>query len=158
MGMFRIRDLMTATGLTRRAIRYYAKRRLLPAATGRGSGANYGEEHLLRLRAIQRLQRERLSLAQIRARLAKLSPAELAELAATEGGTSIEPRQAKGASGSSPAVQSGHFPGAERWERIALLPGLELHVQSTGGPLVLRTAEEIRQRYSVAPLAPPEVP
>jgi len=161
-GKFRLRDLVKATGLTPRAIRYYAHWGLLPPAFGRGSGTNYGEEHLLRLRAVQRLQRERLSLTQIRARLGKISAADLAALAATEGGASIEPKSppgdAKGPSGIPAVPATGHFPGAESWERICLLPGLELHVQGGAGPLVLRTAEEIRQRYSVAPLAPPRVP
>ncbi len=158
MGIYRIQDLMKATGLTRRVIRFYVQRELLPPAEGRGPGTNYGEEHLVRLRAVRRLRAERLNVAQIRARLAKLSPAEIAQLGAPGAGEGGSPG-ARGALTSGPAGRAGqptgHFPGAECWERIALLPGLELHFRSDAGPLVLRTADEIRSRYSVAPLGTP---
>lgn len=154
MGIYRIQDLMKATGLTRRVIRFYVQRGLLPPAEGRGTGTNYGEEHLVRLRAVRRLRAERLNVAQIRARLAKLSSAELAQLGAPGAGEGGSPGARGVSSTGAPHTGSAtsHFPGAERWERIALLPGLELHFRSDAGPLVLRTADEIRSRYSVAPL------
>lgn len=37
----------------------------------------------------------------------------------------------------------------ERWEHVALLPGLTLLVRSDGGALVRRIAEEIHERYGV---------
>jgi DNA-binding transcriptional MerR regulator len=155
MGIYRMQDLMKATGLTRRVIRFYVHRELLPPADGRGTGPVYDEEHLIRLRAVRRLRAERLNVAQIKARLAKLSPAEIAQLGAVPGavgGPGGGPADAAGLSGPS---TTGHFPGAERWERIVLLPGMELHVRADAGPLVQRTAEEIRSRYSAAlPVVP----
>ncbi len=162
MGTYRMQDLMKATGLTRRVIRFYVQRDLLPPAEGRGTGTVYGEEHLVRLRAVRRLRAERLNIAQIRFRLAKLSPAEIAQLGAPPAVTGAPKPGSEAAPAGSAAPDgapaTGHFPGAEPWARIPLLPGLELHVRSDAGPLVVRTAEEIRSRYSAALPGPPPRP
>lgn len=43
---------------------------------------------------------------------------------------------------------------AERWERVVLVPGLELHVRADAGELLRRLAEEIHTRYGVTSAAP----
>lgn len=151
MGTLRMRDLIEATGVTARMVRIYIQRGVLPHADGRGTGPVYGEEHLLRLRAIRRLLAERFSLDDIRRRLARIPPEELARLGAAP------QAPATAASPGAPSVQAVDttasntaYP-AERWERVPLLPGLELHVRSDAGPLVRRLAEEIHARYSVLP-------
>ncbi|ORV60114.1 transcriptional regulator [Mycobacterium gastri] len=67
-------------------IRYYTARGLLPSPGTRGRALTYGRTHLLRLVAIKRLQGKGLSLEEIFDRLAAMSPAELASLAAIPAG------------------------------------------------------------------------
>ena len=70
MSTYKLDDLAKATGLTPRAVRYYAERGLLPKVPFRGSSTTYGEEHSIQLRAVHRVRREeRLGLNAIRARL-----------------------------------------------------------------------------------------
>lgn len=147
MGTLRMRDLTRLPGVTHRIVRQYIQRGLLPHATGRGTGPVYTEEHLVRLRAIRRLLAERLSLDEIKRRLARLPPEEIARLGAPP--PAAAPAPAPATAGDPPA-STAPYP-AERWERVPLLPGLELHVRSDAGPLVQRVAEEIHARYSAAP-------
>ena len=51
-----IKALAELGGVTRRTVRYYVQRGLLPAPAFRGKDTAYGPEHLVRLRAIRRLQ------------------------------------------------------------------------------------------------------
>lgn len=155
MGTLRMSDLVAATGATPRAVRFYVERGLLPKAEGRGTGLIYTEEHVLRLRAVRHFRAQRLTVAQIRDRLARLSPAELARLGAPPSPPGASPPATLGpgtsrttpAAGAADAARSWC---AERWERVALLPGLELHVRADAGPLIRRLAEEIQSRYSTA--------
>ena len=81
-------ELTDAADVTPRTVRYYIQQGLLPAPSGVGPGAHYGPGHVSRLRLIRRLQREHLPLAEIRARLAPLSDAEVEGLLRTP-----QPRQ-----------------------------------------------------------------
>jgi DNA-binding transcriptional MerR regulator len=142
MPTYKLTDLAKATGLTPRAVRYYAERGLLPRAPFRGSSTAYDEEHLLQLKAVHRLRREeRLGLDAIRARLARLSRAELEALA--------QPPPAQAPSPAEPAAPTAELSpaGAERWDRIVLLPGMELHLRSDATPLLRRLAREIQAQY-----------
>lgn len=137
MPTYKLDDLARATGLTPRAVRYYAERGLLPKAPFRGSSTTYGEEHLVQLKAVHRLRREeRLGLDAIRARLARLSRAEIEALAQP-------PRPAE------PPAPAAEPPpaNAERWDRVVLLPGMELHLRSDASPLLRRLAREIQAQY-----------
>lgn len=82
----RIRDVPD-----RRTIRYYTTLGLLdrPAAM-RGRTALYARRHLEQLVAIKRMQAEGLSLAEIQARLATLTPRELRALARVPANVPIE--------------------------------------------------------------------
>ena len=53
---YSIGELAGATGLTRRAIRFYVQRGLLPPPSGRGRGRHYGREHVERLQQVKELQ------------------------------------------------------------------------------------------------------
>ena len=81
---YSIGDLARLTGLSVRTIRYYLAQGLIPASGESGPGAHYGEGHLERLRLVRRLQQGHLPLAEIRARLAALSDADVTALAAAE--------------------------------------------------------------------------
>lgn len=75
-----IEDLARAAGVSVRTIRYYITEGLLPGPGGRGKGASYSEEHLLRLRLIRRLAQQGVPLAEQRERLARLTLADLRAL------------------------------------------------------------------------------
>ncbi len=63
---YRVEALAAAAGLRIDTLRFYQTRGLLPAPKRRGRIAIYGDEHLTRLRRIRELQRQGLTLAQIR--------------------------------------------------------------------------------------------
>jgi DNA-binding transcriptional MerR regulator len=53
---YKIDELARASGMSVRTVRYYVQRGLLPAAAFRGKDTAYEHGHLVRLRAIRRLQ------------------------------------------------------------------------------------------------------
>ena len=57
--------LAQEVGLPARTVRFYIGRGLMPGPEKAGRGARYGQEHLERLREIQRLQGDGLTLAEI---------------------------------------------------------------------------------------------
>lgn len=117
---YKLDELATAAGVAARTIRYYVQRGLLPAPEFRGKDTAYGREHLLRLQAIRKLQAQHLPLDEIQARLVALTPGELAALASgADPATPVRPVA------STPRPQP-----SERWQRITLAPGLELHVRA----------------------------
>src|SRR4051812_28406281 len=82
-GKYRVTDLAQAISLSPRAIRSYVERKLIPPPSGRGTGLIYGDRHMHRLVAMRKLQKETGRLLEdIAADLDKLSPAQLAVLAA----------------------------------------------------------------------------
>lgn len=100
---FSLADLVDASGLTERTIRHYIEAGILPPASGRGRGRYYTTQHLELLTMIAQLREERLSIDEIRERLAP-APTALG-----------------------PAAPVG--PPGEGWRRIDLHDGLELHVR-----------------------------
>ncbi len=78
--MYTIGELARAAGVTTRTIRYYTAEGLLPPPETRGKFAGYSEAHLHRLQLIARLKAAYLPLQEIRARLERLSPDEVARL------------------------------------------------------------------------------
>ena len=78
---WKLTDLADEAGVSPRTVRYYVQRGLLPAPAFRGPETAYGREHLLRLKAIKRLQAKYLPLDAIQRELARLGPAELEGLA-----------------------------------------------------------------------------
>ena len=61
-------ELAEEVGLPARTVRFYIGRGLMPGPEKAGRGASYGQKHLERLREIQRLQADGLTLAEIAAR------------------------------------------------------------------------------------------
>ena len=74
---YAIGDLAGLAGSTPRTIRYYVAQGLLPPPVGSGPGAHYTNDHLERLRLIQRLQRQHQPLSEIRQRLSQLGAREV---------------------------------------------------------------------------------
>lgn len=153
---YRIAELAAATGLTPRTIRFYVAEGLLPPPEGAGLAAVYHAGHRDRLRLIGQWKEQYLPLKEIRRRLATLTDAEvrallveetLAAPPATLAAASAGPGDAldyldrvlnRGLRESAPPVPaapprrlpSPPPPAArERWERIVLAEGVELHVR-----------------------------
>jgi DNA-binding transcriptional MerR regulator len=143
MAGYKLTELARAAGVSPRVVRYYLKEGLLPRATFRGGSTRYSEEHLQRLRVIQRLRaEERLKLSAIRRRLAKLAPAEIAALA-------MKPAAPEAAAPAEP-TEDAMREGGELWERFPLLPGLELHLRRDAAPVVRKFAAEMRAQCASA--------
>jgi len=65
----KLSELAERSGVPARTIRLYITQGMLPRPLRAGRDAAYGEEHLARLDTIRALQREGLTLAEIRSRL-----------------------------------------------------------------------------------------
>ncbi len=78
---YKIEELAAEAGVSARTVRYYVQRGLLPAPEFRGKDTAYGRDHLIRLRAIKRLQEAHMPLDEIQSRLAGMSDSELQRIA-----------------------------------------------------------------------------
>lgn len=135
---YKLDELAERAGVSARTVRYYVQRGLLPAPEFRGPDTAYGEEHLLRLRAIRALQARHLPLDAIEAALASRSLDELARVARGEApeGVDVTPPVSR------PAAPEA-APAVERVTRHRLAPGLELHVSDRAAPEVRALADSL---------------
>lgn len=112
---YSIGELARRGGVSRRTVRYYVQRGLLPSPEGTGRGSRYTERHLRTLIRIRELQEAGVPLAEVRGRLrepAAPAPAELAAPFALPWST---------------------------WTRVVLRDGVELHLKGRRlGPEQLR--------------------
>lgn len=113
---FAIGELADQAGVSRRAVRFYVQRGLLPSPEGGGRGSFYTADHLATLVTIKRLQEEGVSLTAIAQRLG---------LGAEAGAATETQAAAPDVTG---APSTTHRPAA-RWLRIEVADGLELQVR-----------------------------
>lgn len=148
---WKLTELAEAVGVSPRTVRYYVQRGLLPAPPFKGPDTVYGEEHLLRLKAIRALQARFLPLDAIQVELARLGPEELEALAET--GPHDVPAPTPTAGSSAPAPQAEPVKqgvpvsppaGVTSWRRWELAPGLELHLADTADAKTRALAERMR--------------
>ena len=64
---YSIGELAEITGISRRTVRFYVQRGLIPPPQGLGRGRHYTDEHLERILKIRTLQREGVFLEQVNA-------------------------------------------------------------------------------------------
>jgi Ca-activated chloride channel family protein len=121
---YKLDELAAAAGVSPRTVRYYVQRGLLPAPAFRGRDTAYSGEHLLRLRAIKRLQESFLPLDAIQAELERSSREELEGLIAGGG----QPRSVVPIPAPHPYRAPSRPADGERFVRYMLRPGLELHL------------------------------
>ena len=140
---YKIDELARAAGMSVRTVRYYVQRGLLAAPAFRGKDTAYGHEHLVRLRAIRRLQEAYLPLDAIHAELAGLSLAELQRVA--EGTfipppvTAPDPRD-----GPDEAARDDVLREAQQvFRRITLFPGVDLTVADDAPAQSVRLVKEM---------------
>jgi len=150
---YSLRQLAVEGRVTPRTVHFYIQQGLLPSAGTLGSQARYGTGHLARLRLIKRLQKEHLPLAEIAGRIRSLTDPQVARLldkgrkapAPAASGSALD--YVRNLLSSAPASQDDGgalrtvlarsaaappLPVAvdrSQWERIALLPEIELHVR-----------------------------
>jgi DNA-binding transcriptional MerR regulator len=127
---YRIDELARAAGMTVRTVRYYVQRGLLPAAAFRGKDTAYDQAHLVRLRAIRRLQEAFFPLDAIALELDGRSTHEIEAIA--EGKvTPVSPlgHRASSSPGPEERARATVARQSERlYRRIELFPGVELTV------------------------------
>jgi DNA-binding transcriptional MerR regulator len=79
-----IEELAEQVDISVRTVRYYITEGLLPGPEGRGKGAIYGEEHLLKLRLIRLLSQKHMPLAEMYHLLNRLALTEIRSMLAEE--------------------------------------------------------------------------
>ena len=102
--IYSIDELAERAGVSRRTVRYYVQRGLMPAPLGVGRGKHYAETHLHALIAIKDMQQAEVSLDDIHARLHGTAPVL-------------------------PAAPRDDTPHQSMWSRVKVGEGVELHVQ-----------------------------
>lgn len=125
---YKIDELARAAGMSARTVRYYVQRGLLPAAAFRGKDTAYGHEHLVRLRAIKRLQAAYFPLDAI---AAELDGRTLSEIERIAEGRSLPVSPSAGGGGPPPqarAESDAELGVARVFRRIELFPGVDLTV------------------------------
>ena len=125
-GQLNLDELADLAGLSRRAIRFYVQRGLLPPPLGLGRGRHYEQRHLDVLRRIAELQAAGHSLDGISKILAGAEEAEV-EKPGVPAGAQLAPARRRAALS------------AELWTRLPLAPGVELHFDASAHP----TAEQL---------------
>ena len=108
-------ELAERAGVSRRTVRYYVQRGLLPPPQGLGRGKHYAEAHLNALIRIRELQEEGVPLDEIGARLAGRSNTDRGTPRSTtsEGAAAVRPAS---------ATQT-------TWTRLTMGEDVELHVR-----------------------------
>lgn len=149
---YSLMELSEATGVEARTIRNYIENGLLQGPSSMGRGAKYGEEDRQRLLVIRDLrERERLTLKEIRHRLALLSTREI-DLAASAQG---EPKgRVKSAleyvnavlSPAPNALQRRGGPKVETWLHLEVTPDLELVWKGPSSSFHVSQLERIAER------------
>ncbi len=138
-GTYKLDELAREAGTSSRTVRYYVQRGLLPAPQFRGKDTVYGEEHLVRLRVIRRLQDAYLPLDAIAAELEGKSREELERLLRAPSKRPPEPPRAALEKTYSDRVLAS----ARTWKRLAVAPGLELAVADDAPPETRAVVERL---------------
>ncbi|MBF0503044.1 MAG: MerR family transcriptional regulator [Candidatus Riflebacteria bacterium] len=141
-----IGELADLAGISRRAVRFYVQRGLLPPPAGAGRGHYYITEHLDRLRQIKVLQEAGLSLEAIISRFA--TPIHARPIQSCDENL-VTPTL---------ATQTPSRPTSSLWLRLQIADGCELHLRSgtfrLGSPQTQRLQHAIRQLLGLDPRFP----
>jgi len=140
-GTYSMQSLQAASEVSARTLRHWIRRGLLPRPLGRGRGARYDENHLMRARVVRQLRTERLSLRAVQRRMSGLSEAELrAVLPAPSPQLTVEGLPEPPTAPTYPSVT---------WETVSLMDGLVLMVNTSRGALLRRVADDIYRHYGI---------
>ena len=150
VGEYTLKELADAAGKKERTVRYYQQLGLLRQPGQIGAGPHYDDEDRLRLALIGQLQDEGRSLTEIAGHFATLDETGIRDEALRHGSALDYVRSVLGekppattavVSSSMAAPRATHAPSPSRsapppsppqtaqWERIEVVPGIELHVR-----------------------------
>lgn len=132
-----IGEIAREAGVSERTIRYWYTQGLFVPPPFAGPGTRYLREHRLRILTIQKLREKGLKLPAIKRQLAAMSLDEMEAFLAPPPAPRREPPP-------EPTYA------AEPWERIVLVPGLELLVSGAGGPVLRQIAQQIVNHFGGA--------
>jgi len=147
---FSIEEVARHAGVTVRAIRYYVERRVLPRPEFKSIHTRYDRAFAVRLRAIVQLRKKNLNLDAITKQLATVSADELLLIAGYA--PPAPPPAAPPAEAAAPPPLPAGFVGpyragatypSERWEHLAICPGVVLLVKSEADAEAWRVGREI---------------
>jgi Ca-activated chloride channel family protein len=140
---YKLDELAQKVGASARTVRYYVQRGLIPAPAFRGKDTAYTREHLVRLKAIRKLQERFLPLDAIQAELANKSLDEIERIA--EEGPEAKARVIHPIPPSDPhPYRRPAYTLGSRWVKWELAPGLELTLSEGASDDVRALAEEIQ--------------
>jgi DNA-binding transcriptional MerR regulator len=134
---YKLDELARAAGMSARTVRYYVQRGLLPAPAFRGKDTAYRHEHLVRLRAIRRLQEAYYPLDAIAAELEGRTSSEIERMAEGHVRPPVLSAPSPPAPSTSPATRD------EVARSIELFPGVELTVADDAPPESVRLVEQL---------------
>ena len=144
---YKIDELARVAGMSPRTVRYYVQRGLLPAAAFRGKDTAYGHEHLVRLRAIKKLQKAYFPLDAI---AQELDGRTLAELERVAEGKNL-PASPAPVPPARPSERDDELrPVDDAWQvcrRMDLFPGVELTVAEDAPPESVRLVEQMLETF-----------
>lgn len=152
---YSIHEVAAEVGVGERTLHYWMSCGLLQPPPFRGWATVYGRDYVARAKAIKALRDEGLSTAQIGEELAARDRAAKARALAAAAATTAAREAAPALAAPAHSVSEGAtrpppplapYP-SEPWERIVLVPGLELHVNLAGGQILRRMAREIYSHY-----------
>jgi len=139
--------------VTRRKIRFFVETGLIPGPSGKGGGARYGEDHLLRILAINKLRKTFWKIADIKSHLKNMSPEDIRQFTLTPepeipalSAEETDAQLRRGFSARSSNLDSfarknaphisGSHPSdflssdADTWHRLNVMEGMELNLRS----------------------------
>ena len=151
---YKLDELARAAGMSARTVRYYVQRGLLPAPAFRGKDTAYAHEHLVRLKAIRRLQEAYFPLDAIAAELASRSLAEIERIAdgkvmpaspdpATHRNDSSSTSRHEGRSSDDDARAEIARRADRVFRSVPLFPGVDLTVAEDAPPESVRLVEQM---------------
>lgn len=150
---YKLEELARATGMSARTVRYYVQRGLLPPPAFRGKDSTYAREHLVRLRAIRRLQEAFFPLDAIASELEGRSFVEIERIAegtvtltstsAPVGGRDERHVGAEGAAERAEPELAILRQASRVFRRIELFPGVELTVADDAPDKSVRLVSEM---------------
>lgn len=151
---YKLDELARAAGTSARTVRYYVQRGLLPAPAFRGKDTAYGHEHLVRLRAIRRLQDAFFPLDAIAVELQRRTLAEIervadgkempAQTTAPPGEPSVPATGPQQRQMVVVAPSTSHPP--RLFRRFEIAPGLELSIADDAPAESRKTAQMILEQ------------
>lgn len=151
---YSIGEIEKLTRVTRRNLVNWVNRGLVASPEFRGAQTRWGRLHLARILAIKKMRGDYYGLDDIKNRLDKLTTDEIERFAGLAPADAPAATPAKAAAPASQAprpIDAASFGKIvpsyphERWERIELLPGMELHVRDE--PLLRRVAQLVFDQF-----------